>query len=171
MSGDFGSANPLPPAPRDPSRELEGCSLVEGGLHVVAVTVSYVALRLLLLLCFQSYTCAHMCMTSLHALSVRLPFLYGWQFPAHHIYITVVASPCTSPRATHRRTSTQHKVSAAVGALAPGFPSSCSGHAISACACHDHAYATSSAVDLLPSTCICCTWLYYCRLCRFPFVG
>ena len=39
------------------------------------------------------------------------------------IYTTVVASPCTSPRATHRRTTTQHKVSAAVGARAPGHPS------------------------------------------------
>ena len=41
--------------------------------------------------------------------------------------------------------------------FAPGFPSSCSGHAISACTCDNHVYATSSAVDLLPSTGKCCT--------------
>ena len=99
-------------------------------------------------------------MTSLHALSLRLPFSYGWRLPAHlytKYWYSCVAVYVTT--ATHRRTTTQQQVSAAAGAFAPGFLPP-GGHAISACACHDHAHATASAVDLLPATCACGVWLY-----------
>ena len=55
--------------------------------------------------------------------SAFLPHMAG-AFRRTFYILLVVASPCTSPRATHRRTTTQHKVSAAAGACAPGFPSS-----------------------------------------------
>ena len=102
--------------------------------------------------------------------SLRLPFSYGWRLPAHlYIYwYSCVAVYVTT--ATHRRTTTQQQVSAAAGAFAPGFLPP-GGHAISACACHDHAHATASAVDLLPSTCACGVWLYNTRVVFRPRVN
>ena len=80
-------------------------------------------------------------------------------FRRTYIYTGIVASPCTSPRQRtgappHSNESVRPQALLHQAFLPPG------GHAISACACHDHAHATASAVDLLPSTCACGVWLY-----------
>ena len=102
---------------------------------------------------FQSYSSAHMCMTSLHALSLRLPFSYGWQLPAHHIYILlVVASPCTSLRHHGQRTGAPPHSTRSVrprALLHQAFLPS-GGHAISTCTCHDHVYATARLFCFIP---------------------
>ena len=100
-----------------------------------------------------------MYMASLHALSFRLPFSYDWRLPAHLIYTGIVASPCTSPR--QRTAAPPHsKHSLRLWALSHQAFLPAGGHAISACSCDDHAHATASAVDLLPSTCACGVWSY-----------